>query len=77
MLIADIRKAAGLTQKELAEISGVEQSNISKIERGEMQPMLDTARRIADALKKSVDEITWPVPKKSRKSGRRGPRRVS
>lgn len=73
MLIGELRKAAGLTQAELAHLSGVDQSNISKIERGNMRPMLDTACRIAAALGKRVEDITWPEPK-SRKHGRRGPR---
>ena len=73
MLIGELRKAAGLTQAELAQMSGVDQSNISKIERGAKQPLLDTARRIAAALGKRVEEITWPTPR-VRKSERRGPR---
>ncbi len=45
------RRARGLTQAELAMLSGVEQSHLSKIERGEVyEPRPDTLRRLAGAL---------------------------
>lgn len=49
--LADLRKAAGLTQSELAELAGITQSRVSDIERGAVvDPQLSTLRRIAAAL---------------------------
>ncbi|MBQ6554653.1 MAG: helix-turn-helix transcriptional regulator [Firmicutes bacterium] len=48
--LIDSRKAKNLTQKELAEKTGINQADISKIERGNANPSLKTIRRIADAM---------------------------
>ena len=53
-LIISTRSAANLTQKQLAQRSGVSQSNISKIENGNYQPSLSTLKRIAGALGKRL-----------------------
>jgi DNA-binding XRE family transcriptional regulator len=45
-----LRRRRGLTQRGLAELSGVQQADISRIERGDTQPTTATARRLADAL---------------------------
>jgi transcriptional regulator with XRE-family HTH domain len=45
------RKKAGLTQGELARMSGVPQSSISKMERGDLlRPTFDTLDKLAKAL---------------------------
>ena len=44
------RKALGLSQKELAELTGTTQSAIARLERGGRPPRIDTLLRIADAL---------------------------
>lgn len=44
------RESAGLTQKQLAEITGIYQADISKIERGLANPSLLTLKRLADGL---------------------------
>lgn len=44
------REAAGMTQKELAEKTGIYQADISKIERGLANPSLSTLKRLADGL---------------------------
>ena len=49
-LVISARNAANLTQKQLAQRSGVSQANISKIENGNYHPRLSTLKRIADAL---------------------------
>ena len=41
-----VREAAGLTQRELAEVSGVRQSNVSAIENGRRTPSADTLNRL-------------------------------
>lgn len=43
------RISAGLTQKELAERIGTQQSNVSRIENGNANPSIDTLKRIAEA----------------------------
>jgi DNA-binding XRE family transcriptional regulator len=47
------------SQKELAEHSGIAQSEISKIERGRKSPTMDTYSRLATALQ--LDELLAPV----------------
>ena len=49
---------AGLTQKELAEKSGIRQSNISRIERGSVIPTLQTLNAIAKGTGKKL-KITF------------------
>lgn len=46
----DARKAAGLTQKQLAAKSGIAQGDISKLENGNGNPSLKTLQRLAAAM---------------------------
>ena len=48
------RISAGMTQKDLAEKSGVRQSNISRIENGNCMPTLPTLMALANALGKKL-----------------------
>ncbi|HEX9240982.1 MAG TPA: helix-turn-helix domain-containing protein [Anaeromyxobacter sp.] len=48
--IFDLRKAAGLTQRQLAASSGVQQADISRIEAGDANPTLATIAALAYAL---------------------------
>ena len=48
------RLACNLTQKELAEKTGIRQSNISRIENGSASPTIDTLARIAAGLGKQL-----------------------
>jgi len=52
--ILDARKAANITQKELAEKTGIAQSDISKIENGNANPSLKTIERIASGMGMTV-----------------------
>ena len=54
------RLALGLSLRRLAERSGVTPSDLSRIERGLTDPRLSVARRIAEALQSTVDEL-WPA----------------
>ena len=47
------RLACNMTQKELAERTGIRQSNISRIESGASSPTVDTLARIAAGLGKN------------------------
>ncbi len=51
--IAKERKALGISQKELAKMSGVSQSLISKVERGQLVPSYEVAMRIFEALERA------------------------
>ena len=46
----DARKNTGLTQKQLAERTGIAQGDISKIENGNANPSIKTLKRIAEAM---------------------------
>jgi ribosome-binding protein aMBF1 (putative translation factor) len=50
MQIVELREQRGLTQKELAARSGVDQADISRLERGSAFPNEKTLLRIAEAL---------------------------
>ncbi len=50
MQFRDARVAQGLTQAQLAELSGVPQADISRIERGAGNPTETTLQRLAHAL---------------------------
>lgn len=50
-------KVRGLTQDQLAELSGVSQGTISRIERGDMLPSLATLHKLRDALGLPPDEF--------------------
>lgn len=55
--LKDIRKAAGLTQIELAEKVGCSQVNIARWETGAHDPSLKMAKALADALKCKIDDL--------------------
>ncbi len=48
--IIDARKISGLTQKDLAEKTGIAQADISKLENGNANPSLRTLQRLADGM---------------------------
>lgn len=57
-----IRKARGLSQAELADMVGVTQGLISKIEHGDANPTLDTILRLASALQVSPAILFGGLP---------------
>ncbi len=48
--VVDLRERHGLTQSQLAERCGMDQADISRIERGSTSPTTTVLQRIADAL---------------------------
>ena len=54
MMLMKEREAQHMTQTELAERTGIRQSNISRIEKGQASPTLATLRRIARGLGKEL-----------------------
>lgn len=54
MQIAEARQKRGLTQKELAELAGVDQANISKIEKGKYNVSIDILSRVCNAMGSTI-----------------------
>ena len=48
--IKEFRKARGLSQEQLAEIIGIEQKHVSRLEVGKSYPTIDRLEKIAAAL---------------------------
>lgn len=48
------RKAAGLTQKQLAEKMGTKQANISRFENGNANPSLEFLQKMANSMGKKL-----------------------
>lgn len=55
--VAAIRKAKGLSQTDLAELAGVEQPTISKLERGNQSITLRTLMAVAEALQVPLSDL--------------------
>ena len=51
------RESRGFTQEQFAEVAGVSRQLISRMELGEITPSLNVARRIADVLNITIDEL--------------------
>jgi transcriptional regulator with XRE-family HTH domain len=56
-----LRKQRGLTQKQLEEMTGIAQRNISSYESGKLQPSSKTLRRFAEAFGVAVDQLAGPA----------------
>ncbi len=52
-----LRRASGLTQEQLADLSGLDRNYIGKLEREENSPTLDTLEAIALALQVDVERL--------------------
>ena len=66
LFVRERRKAAGLSLRSLATISGVSFTTIDKIERGTQDPRLSTLIAFAKALEISVPDLFSPPPKRRR-----------
>ncbi|MGO2643989.1 helix-turn-helix transcriptional regulator [Brevibacterium aurantiacum] len=55
--LKQVRKSAGLTQAQLAQLTGVSRQTIIATERGDYAPSVYLALRIAHALETTVEEI--------------------
>ena len=51
----ECREELNLSQQELANITGINRTDISKLENGNANPSLKTIKRIADGLGKKVE----------------------
>ena len=54
------RKALGLTQSKLAQLAGVSQSIIAKIESGTVDPSYSIAKRLIESLEKESIQVSRP-----------------
>ncbi len=52
--MAKARSESGMTQKQLSEKTGINQSNLSRIETGDINPSVATLNRIATAMGKKL-----------------------
>ena len=59
--IVNARTSKGITQKELAKITGINQSDISKLERGYKNPSINLLSKIADGLNMKIDLHFNPI----------------
>lgn len=57
MEIKAVRKQKGITQQGLSEISGIDQSSISRMENGKQGISLNNLYLIADALEVSIESL--------------------
>lgn len=55
--IAELRKERGLSQFKLAQLTGIDSSNIGKIELGKISPNLETLARIGAVLGFMLDFV--------------------
>lgn len=56
-MLQQIRKKAFLTQAQLSEKSGIARETIARIETGKAAPTINTARKLADALGVTIDDL--------------------
>lgn len=56
----DARTAAGMTQREVYEATGVDIATISRIERGDWSPNLNTIAKLAAAVGASLMDLFRP-----------------
>jgi len=56
--VVTLRSRLGMTQKDLADATGIPQATVSRIERGVIeQPRVEVLRKLADALHVTVDYL--------------------
>lgn len=53
--ISCARDKIGMTQQQLSKITGIDRSDISRLENAEANPTLSTLQKIADALGKKLE----------------------
>ena len=61
-VLAEARVARGVTQRQLSMKTGIDQANISRIEKGNVAPSLQTLQRIAQALDLDLSIILMEKP---------------
>ncbi len=59
--VRDMRESRGMTQAELAEVSGLKQPNISALEQGRRMPTIETLHRLATSCGYELAAISGDV----------------
>jgi transcriptional regulator with XRE-family HTH domain len=59
--LSELRRRQGLSQKELAERTGIEQTNISRIERDKVSPTLFTLNRLLEGMGSTLQIAATPL----------------
>lgn len=57
LTLGEVRLARGLSQQDLANLTGLTQSHIAKIEARKLAIQLATAQKIAQAVELSIDQL--------------------
>jgi transcriptional regulator with XRE-family HTH domain len=60
-LVGDLRRSQGLTQRALAERSGIPQPTIAEVEAGRREPSLSLLSRIAESIGQTIDISLVPL----------------
>jgi transcriptional regulator with XRE-family HTH domain len=55
--VRDLRRGKLITQKEMSEVCGIERSYLSRIERGQFKPQLDTIVLLAQGVRVTLSEL--------------------
>ncbi len=61
-LVKKVREQRKMSQRRLALLTGIAQSQIGSIERGESWPSIEKAHRIAEALQSTTKRLWPPTP---------------
>ena len=64
-LLREARRAAGLTQTQLADLLGVAQQHVARWETGRVEPRARIAVRVSEALGTTVNALWPPEPDES------------
>lgn len=62
--IRELRKSLKLTQSQFAELVGLSEDSVGKIERGLYVPTVETLNKIATALKIPIQDLMSPIKKR-------------
>ena len=69
--VVQLRRQSGMTQGQLAARAGLKQSNLSKLERGDHRPLIDTVLRLQHALGlRSIEELFGDLPESNAPTAR-------
>jgi len=59
--IKEIKKRKDITQAQLGLLTGINQPNILKYEKGQRSPSLEVLERIAKTLRVDIKELLWDI----------------
>jgi transcriptional regulator with XRE-family HTH domain len=65
-LVRDARRRHGVSQAELAHRAGTSQRHVSRIERGDVSPSVDTVARLLAAIGERLELVSVPGPRDNR-----------